>query len=122
MKININTKHIDLTDALAHHVRNKVSQVEKFLDKNDGSIMCDVEIGTSTTHHQSGEIFCAEINLHTAGHDYRVVSEKDDLYFAINQAKDEIVDAVRSHRKKEQTLVKRGGARVKNILKGFLGK
>lgn len=119
MKTNIKTTGIELTDALSSYVDEKVAQIEKVIDMSDESVLCEVEIGTSTKHHQSGEIFIAEINLHTAGKDYRAVSEKEDLYAAINDAKEQIMKSAKQHRTRLRTLLRRGSISVKKRIKGF---
>ncbi|MCK5096187.1 MAG: ribosome-associated translation inhibitor RaiA [Candidatus Pacebacteria bacterium] len=119
MKINVKTTGIELTEALSDYVDDKMGQIEKFIDVNDESVVCNVEIGVSTKHHQSGEIFRAEINMHMSGKDLRAESEKEDLYLAINDAKEEIVEEVKSYKAKQQTLNRKSGGILKRILKGF---
>jgi ribosomal subunit interface protein len=119
MKINIKTTNIDLTDTLSDYVDEKMDQVEKFLEPNDGSVLCEVEIGMTTKHHQSGKIFRAEINLRASGNNFRAVSEKEDLYIAINDAKEDVIESLKSHKNKQRARFRRGAEKIKNILKGF---
>lgn len=119
MKINIKTTNIDLTPALSDYVNQKMGQIEKFIDSNNDVALCEVEIGTTTKHHQSGKIFRAEVNLHFSGKDFRAVSEKEDLYIAINEVKEEIIESIKSDKTKQRTLLRRGSESIKNVLKGF---
>lgn len=119
MKTNLKTTGIELTEALSDYVDEKMAQIEKFVDPNDESVICDVEIGVTTKHHQSGEIFRAEINMHIAGGDFRAESEKEDLYVAINDAKEQIGNAIKEFRNKERGKKRRGAGMLKNLLKGF---
>ena len=121
MKINIKTTNIELTEALSDYVDQKIGQMEKFIEPNDDSVLCDVEIGTTTKHHQSGKIFRAEINLRVSGKNFRAVSEKEDLYVAINDAKEEIIETIKTSKTKQRTRLRRGSEKIKKILKG-LGK
>jgi putative sigma-54 modulation protein len=121
MKTNLKTTGIELTSALQDYVDEKIGQIEKFLDPSDESVLCDVEIGVSTKHHQSGEIFRAEINLHIAGGDLVAESEKEDLYVAINEAKEQVAREVKEFRNKERDVSRKGAGIIKKILKG-LGK
>ncbi len=121
MKINIKTTNIELTEALSDYVDQKMGQMEKFIEPNDDSVLCDVEIGTTTKHHQSGKIFRAEINLRVSGKNFRAVSEKEDLYVAINDAKEEIIETIKTSKTKQRTRLRRGSEKIKKILKG-LGK
>ena len=119
MKINVKTTGVEFTEALSDYVDDKVGQIEKFIDVNDESVICDVEVGVITKHHQSGEIFRAEINMHMPGKDLRAESEKEDLYLAINDAKEDMIQSVKAHKDKQQTLTRKGGGILKRILKGF---
>lgn len=119
MKINIKATNIDLTQALSDYANQKIGQVEKFIKVDDDSVLCNVEIGTSTKHHQSGKIFRAEINLRVSGNEFRAVSEKEDLYVAINDAKEEMIETIKSRKTKKRTKLRRGSESIKNILKGF---
>ena len=117
MKTNVKTTGIEFTDALSDYVDEKIGSIEKFLDPEDQTILCEVEIGMSTKAHQSGEIFRAEINLNTAVGHFRAESEKEDLYVAINDAKEQISEAVKSEKDKKRTNIRKGGSIIKNLLK-----
>jgi len=119
MKINIKATNIDLTPALSDYVNQKMEQIEKFIETDKDVPLCEVEIGTTTKHHQSGNIFRAEINLDFSGKDFRTVSEKEDLYVAVNEAKEEIIEAIKSSKTKQRTKFRRGSEKIKNLLKGF---
>ncbi len=121
MRVNIKATNLELTQAISEYLNKRVGALDKFVNKDDESAMAQVEVGKSTKHHQSGDIFRAEINLHIAGKDLRAVAEKDNLYAAIDEAKDEMVREITSHKAKQRTLLRRGGARIKDFLRGFYG-
>ena len=119
MRINIKATSLELTTAISNYAEKKVSALEKFINKNDESAVANVEVGKSTKHHHSGDIFRAEINLHIAGKDLRAVAEKDNLYSAIDEVKDEMVREITSHKARLRTLLRRGGAKIKDFIRGF---
>lgn len=120
MKINldIKTTNIDMTPAIRSYLEKRVSKLEKFIG-DDVSTYAQVEIGTITSGHHSGDIFRAEINLRTGGQRFRAESKRNDLYAAIDVARDEMVRNLKSYKSKQRTLFRRGGSAIKNILKGF---
>lgn len=118
LKINLKTTGVPSTPALADFVNSKIAQLERFLENYD-EVLVVVEIGKTTAHHRSGEIFRAEINLTAAGKHFRVVKTADDLYAAIDVAKDELLYQLRQSRDKNHTLLVRGGRKIKNILRGL---
>ncbi len=119
MNINIKTTNIDLTPAISDYVSKRLEKLEKVIDKKDTSIICDVEIGKTTDHHQKGDIFRAEIHLVGRGLNAYASSEKADLFSAIDAVKYEVYETISSDKGKKVSLVRRGGLKVKNMLKGL---
>lgn len=116
--LKIKATNTTLTPAITNYVNDKLSKkvLSKFSGKNK-ILDIDVEIGKTTERHISGEIFRAEINVSIKGKVLRAVSEMEDLYKAIDDVRDEIVEALKETKEKKDTLWKRGARRVKNMLK-----
>lgn len=93
--------------------------IQKFLPEDDGACVIDVELGKTTEHHQAGDIFKAEINLNYFGKTFRAVSVMPDLYSAIDDMKAEITRELSSFKEKKISLLRRGGQRIKKILRGI---
>ncbi len=117
MKIKIRSKNFDITPAIDDYVTKKISTLEKYLDtKNE--VLCEVEIGRTTKHHNTGDIFKAEVNIVQPGNKQIYArAEEIDLYTAIDIVRDEAERAIVSRKDKHKTLWKRGASRVKNLLK-----
>jgi len=118
MKINIKATGISLTPSISEYVEKKVSMLGKFFSGKD-EVLVNVEVGRTTKHHKSGDIFRAEIHIIIGGQEYYSVSETEDLYAAIDEVKDEISNKLSSKRKKTIDLFRRGGAKIKSLLKGW---
>ena len=118
MNINIKTSTITLTEAISDYVEKRMAPIKKFLE-DDTTAQCDLELAKTTNHHKHGDIFKAEI--HIVGKDKNIYAsvEKEDLYVAIDLVKDEVLRKLKSSKDKSQSLLRRGGAQVKNIIKGF---
>ncbi len=120
MQINIKATAIELTPAIYAYVTDRVESCKKFLNKGDQeAIKFNVEIGKTTRHHKEGDLFRAEINLNFNGQVLRVVKTEEDLYAAIDVAKDEMVEQITNFNKKRNTLFKRGGRALKGMLRGI---
>lgn len=119
MKINIKATDFSLTPSISEYIEKKIDMLEKFFRGTD-EVLVSVEVGRTTKHHKSGDIFRAEIHISAGGEEYYAVVEKDDLYAAIDEVKDEIVHELTSRRKKALRLFRRGGAKIKNLLKGIV--
>jgi putative sigma-54 modulation protein len=117
MNIKIRSTNFEVTPAIDEYVNKKISSLEKFLPAVD-HILCEVEIGRTTTHHKSGDIFRAEVNMTPPGHpQIFAVAEESDLYKAIDIVRDEAEREIISRKNKRNTLFRRGSARLKNLLK-----
>ncbi len=110
---------IELTPAIEAAIDKVIAALDKHVEASDTSALADIEVGKTTNHHKSGDIFRAEINFHSRIGSLRAESEREDLYAAIIEAKDEIVEALRSKKAKRTDFVKRSGLAVKNMLKGL---
>lgn len=119
MKTNIKATGLELTPALRAYLEEKLTHVERFIDPGDQSVIANVELGKPSQHHQSGEVFKAEINLHISGGDLYASTEESDLYAAIDIMKDEIISVIKTRKDKQNTLLRRGGRRIKGMLRSI---
>ena len=119
IKKTIKGTSITLTPAIEEAVTKAVEHFDKYVEPNDTSALAEVEVGRTTYHHKSGEIFRAEINFHSRLGSFRVEAEREDLYAAIYAVKDELVEALRSKKAKRKNIVRRSGVVLKNMLKGL---
>jgi len=124
MKINITGKNIEITSAINDYVLKKLEGVDKFLgyEKNNDDVILKVELERTTAHHKEGEIFKAEINLHVHGENISVNAEQEDLYQAIDVVKDEVKRVLEDRKGKRQSLLRRGGRKIKDFVRGFYKK
>jgi ribosomal subunit interface protein len=120
MKHNIKTTNIFLTSAISEYLDKKLTHLDKFIKPEDKeTVMCYVDIGKTTNHHKTGDIFKAEFTLHIRGKSIRAVSEQEDLYAALDEVNDETAKELKSYKEKKDSLIKRGGARIKAMIKSF---
>lgn len=115
INISIKGTQLELTPAIKAHTEEKVAMVERYLDARDTDPRVDVEL-EHAPRHQSGPVFRAEMNLHTAHTQLRTESTQEDLYAAIDVAKDDLVAQLREIKAKETSQVRRGGRMFKAIM------
>ncbi len=107
---------MDLTPALTDYTEKRLGTITKY---TEGNPLIAVEIGKTTMHHRHGEVFRAEVNVVTTlGKQYRAVSEKVDLYEAIDDIRTEIIREIKAGKSKTQTLFRRGSQKIKSLVKG----
>jgi putative sigma-54 modulation protein len=119
MNINIKATNIELTDAIRDYVEKRVDMILKYVNQEESSVHCFVEVGKTTNHHKQGELFKTEINIKIGGRKYYSVSKKEDLYASVDDVKDEIVRKITKNKDRQQTLFRRGALSIKKMLKGL---
>jgi len=119
MRHNIKMTDFSMTPAIKDYVEKRMAHLNKFVNPNDKELpMCYVEIGKSTNHHKKGELFKAEFTIHIGSKSFRAEACEEDLYAALDKITEEMTEELKSHKDKKLSLTKKGGARVKCIMKG----
>lgn len=118
MDIKIKATNITLTPDISDYLDKRLKSFEKYINPEDTSVLLSVEVGKTTIGQQSGDIFRAEINLHISGKDFRSESEQGTLYNAIDEAREEMTRELRRHKRKRLHLMRRGGAKIKEFVRG----
>jgi ribosomal subunit interface protein len=118
MNINIKTTAISLTPSISDYIDKKMEPVKKLFE-NDPSATCNFEVGKTTQHHKSGDVFRAEAHIVAAKRDIYSESEQSDLYVAIDAVRDEVMRRISSDKIKRISSIRRGGIIVKDMVKGL---
>lgn len=123
MQIHIRGNNLELTDAIKSYAEKKASGLEKYAPKypNMPDLQVWVEVGRTTKHHQSGDIFRAEIQFQLP-HEAKMIraqAETADLYAAIDEAHDEMKNELQKIKDKKISFLRRGRDSVKNLFQGF---
>jgi ribosomal subunit interface protein len=119
IKKTVHATGLSLDPSIDEAIGKVIASIEKFIDPKDESALVDIEVGKTTNHHRSGDIFRAEINLRSKVGDLRAEAEKEDLFAALAVAKEEVIEALRSTKSKKMDFVRRNGLRLKQMLKGL---
>lgn len=109
---------MELTQQVRDYVEKRMDSLEKFLSRYEGS-MFEVEIGQSTMHHKAGDVFKAELLISGIPKTVRAVSEKEDIFAAIDDMRDEAERQLVAMKDRRDTVFRRGARSVKKMLKGL---
>ena len=118
MRLNLKATNITLTDDIRAYLDKRLQSLDKLISFEDPGVIVDVELGCTTRHHQNGDIFFAEINIHKGKETFRYVSNRPDVQSAIDDMRDEIARELSSKKGKMISLSRRGGQFAKALLKG----
>lgn len=120
MHIIITGVHMEITEAIRGYVLEKMQVLKKYVSRDDTSAKLSIELVKTTNHHQHGDLFQAEAQLHIRGKDITLSTTQDDLYKSIDTLKDMLVREVTQHKDKEHSLMRRGAHKVKNLFKRLI--
>jgi putative sigma-54 modulation protein len=100
MKIKIKATNLDLTPSIVCYIEEKISSVEKFLEKFEINSETEVfvEIARTTNHHRKGEVFRAEANMELPGKVLRADHEEWDIRVAIDKVKDKLQAEIKKYK------------------------
>lgn len=118
MRLNLKATNITLTDDVRAYLEKRLQSLDKLISFDDPAVIVDVELGCTTKHHQNGDIFFAEINIHKGKDTFRYVSNRSDIQSAIDDMRDEIAGKLASRKGKLISLSRRGGQMAKALLRG----
>lgn len=107
MNINIKATNIELTEDIRQHVDKCLESLSKVLDASDDQLVGQVEVGKISNHHQSGDVFKAEMNLRAKSSSYFAVAEASTIDAALEEVKDRIVAEVKKTKGKKRSLIRR---------------
>lgn len=101
MQIDIHATGLELNVPLKAFIEEKLGDLERLVGEA-GPAQARVEVGIPSSHHQSGSIYYAEINLTIAGQLLRAEATNYDLHSAIVDAKDDLKVHIKKFKEKLQ--------------------
>jgi ribosomal subunit interface protein len=122
MKINLQSKNMELTPAIRDYVIKRVTNLEKVLkniEEQGGEVTAKFEVGKSTNHHKSGSVFHADCLIVVKGEEFYSSADTEDLYQAIDAVKENLFREINKSKDRKQTLFHRGARSVKKMMKGL---
>ncbi len=125
MKINLQGKNLEITPAIHDYIIKKVTNLGKLLDtieKESGEIFVNFNVAKTTNHHKTGEVYRADCSVETQRGNYFVSVDEEDLYAAIDSAKESLFRDISKKKEKKHTLFYRGARKIKNLVKGVSSK
>ena len=119
IKTNLKITNFEATPDVREYLDKKLAKIVDIAKQHQEEVILRVEIGKNTEHHQQGEVFRAEIQTHVNGKDHRAVSEREDIFSAIDDAQEMLLQELLQNKKKNETLMKKGGRKLKEAIRKF---
>ncbi len=99
MQTDIHATNLELNAPLKTFIEEKVADLDRLVG-SAGPASIRVEVGIPSSHHQSGAIYYAELNLTVGGHLLRAEARNYDLHSAIVDAKDDLKVQIKKFKEK----------------------
>lgn len=118
MNISIKASGFELVPGTRALIEDKLLSLEKHLGEHAGTALLACEVEESIAAVRAGAKYRAEGTLRTNGETYRAEALAETLEGAVDRVRDELAREARGARGKSRGLLKRGGQRVKQWLRG----
>lgn len=118
MKLNLKATDINISPQVRSYLERKLLSLTKLVDFDDPAVTIDMELGRASRHHQTGDIFFAEINIFRGKESFRAVADRPDIMNAIDGMRDAIARELSSRKDKQVSLIRRSGQVAKALLRG----
>ena|SRR3989344_7227687 len=122
MQINLQGKNIELTEPIKEYVLKRITNLEKLLVKieaDGGKLHANFEVGKANNHHRGGNVYHAGCLINIQGEEFYGSADKEDVYQAIDTVRENLFREISKNKDRKQTLLKRGAASIKKMLKGL---
>jgi len=113
--IQFKATNTEMIGELQDIMEMKLHSLEKYIG-NETDLKCAVEFEKVTVQN-SGKIFRIEANLNVGGKLFRAESTETTFEEAIDEVRNELDKEMRRSNKKKETMVKKGGRKIKEMLR-----
>ncbi|MDB5195338.1 MAG: hypothetical protein JWO84_522 [Parcubacteria group bacterium] len=119
MQIQFKGTNYELTSDMTDLATRKVEGLQKYVGKTGSEPLAYVDLGKHTEAHHTGAIWYADCNLDVEGKRYYAKAEAETLRSAIDKMVAELAKELHSAKKKHETMIRKGGGRVKAFFRDF---
>lgn len=119
MNIKIKGIDIEVTEAIKDYVTKKVEEaLEKFSHLSDSrNILSEIDLSKTNNHHNHGEIYKVSIKVSAPHTNIFIDAKKEDLYAAIDEAKDKLEYKISVSKDKKLSVSRKLAVKFKNLFR-----
>jgi len=119
MQIHFKGTNYELPVNITTLARKKVEALKKYIGDRQEIARAYVDLGKETEAHQNGAIWRADINFDVDGNRFYAKAIEDSIEKAIDKSVIELARELQTARKRQQSLVKKGGGVLKSLMRGL---
>src|ERR1035437_2920983 len=120
MKIIINTKNLEHSEALSDFIEKKFETLKKFIDvlkyPDEGKTLAEVfvEVEKDTNHHRKGDIFIVKAKIALPGRIIIAEANEEELFASVLKAQDELKMEIEKYKLQKIDNARREARKSKN--------
>ena len=114
--IQFKATNTEMIGELQDILEQKLHSLDKYIAEDKTDVTCQVEF-EKVSAQNSGVIYRVEVNLYIDGTLYRAESTETTFEEAIDEVRNELDKELRRSNKKRETLLKRGGRKIKEMMR-----
>lgn len=118
MRITLKATNVVITSEIREYLDKRLESLQRIMDLEDPAVLTAVELGRTTRHHQSGDIFYAEITIYRGKESWRSVTNESTLNAAIDAMRGEIAHEITQSKGRKFSLIRRGNMAAKELIRG----
>ena len=119
MQIHFKGTNYELPANITALARKKVEGLAKYIGDNKENARAYVDLGKETEAHQNGNIWRADINFDVDGNRFYAKALEDTIEKAIDKSVNEVARELKTARRRQQSLVRKGGGIIKSLMRGI---
>lgn len=117
MKYTTKVTDMELSVAVEEYIEKKMAALGKIGGVAAGTV-AHVEVGRTTRHHRTGDVFRVELMLHARGATLRAEALGKTVLEAMDKAQEDMRTELERLKGKNADAVKTGGRAIKKLIKG----
>lgn len=108
--------NIGADEKLHSYVTSRLSALQKYIAEGETDVKCEVEF-EKVSAQQSGRVCRIEVNVWVAGTLYRAEATEETFEAATDVVRDEVDAEMNKAHKKRNSLIRRGGRKLKEMMR-----
>lgn len=115
MEVKIKSKDIEVTPAISQYGEKRFANMDHFFKAGEDKEIT-LELSKTSEHHKQGNFFKVAVHGRVRNKSLHATSVKNDLYAAIDDARDEFVREIESGQGRYRALMLRGARKIKELM------
>ncbi|HRH55741.1 MAG TPA: HPF/RaiA family ribosome-associated protein [Candidatus Paceibacterota bacterium] len=119
MQIHFKGTNYELPAHISELARRKIESLGKYIGKDKEVARAYADFGKESEAHKNGSFWRVDINFDVHGNRFYAKAVEESIEKALDKAVSELAISIKTARKREQSLMKKGGGVIKSLMRGL---